>query len=62
MHGGRKLMSQETVSVDYTSKNIFMPVQRMIKRRKRLRLIRGFHSPTDIFILRYCVSRNNDPF
>lgn len=37
-------MSQETVSVDYTSKNIFMPVQRMIKRRKRLRLIRGFHS------------------
>lgn len=55
-------MSQETVSVDYTSKNIFMPVQRMIKRRKRLRLIRGFHSPTDIFILRCCVSRNNDPF
>lgn len=55
-------MPQETVSVDYASKNIFMPVQRMIKRSKRLRLIRRFHSPTDIFILWCCVSRNNDPF
>lgn len=35
-------MPQETVSVDYASKNIFMPVQRMIKRRKRLSLIPGF--------------------